>query len=177
VLVNPAAFGVVRIIGPARALARRGVDRILPRLLSRWIVARTHRMVYGDPSRISARDVDEYWAPSQFPAYSRAMRQLVRQFAWRRLPVEEMAARLRRLASPALVVLGTRDRLVYGAAPYVSALVKAGAPLQVRSIEGGGHAVNEERPGEVVALALGHLGSGPARQIGSSAPAGHHRDR
>lgn len=161
VLVNPATFGVVRLVPLARALGTRAADLVLPWLVSRWMVARTHRMVYGDPSRISERDVDEYWAPSQFPAYARAMRRLVSRFDWRRPPVAAMAARLAGLSSPALVVLGSRDRLVREALPYVRALAGAGARIVVSVIEGGGHAVNEERPDEVLALALAHLGAPP----------------
>jgi pimeloyl-ACP methyl ester carboxylesterase len=114
--------------------------------------------VYGDPSTITDEDLDQYWAPSQFPGYASAMRRLVHEFSWLRAPALDMAARLRTLAeptSPVLVVLGTRDRLVRDARPYVAQLRKAGAPLEVYASVGGGHAVNEERPGEIVPLALG----------------------
>jgi pimeloyl-ACP methyl ester carboxylesterase len=46
---------------------------------------------------------------------------------------------------------------VLDAAPYVSALRNCGTPLAMSVVEGGGHAVNEERPAEVVALALEFL--------------------
>jgi pimeloyl-ACP methyl ester carboxylesterase len=157
VLVNPACFGVVRIQRIASVVSPRVVDRVLPRLVGRWVVARAHRLAYGDPSRITSRDLDEYWAPSQFPSYARAMRRLLHHFQWRRDAASVMAARLRKLTSPALVVLGSRDRLVRGTAPYVDALCASGAPLTVRRVEGGGHAVNEERPDELVALVLDFL--------------------
>ncbi|MDB4913530.1 MAG: hypothetical protein JWM95_1174, partial [Gemmatimonadetes bacterium] len=54
-------------------------------------------------------------------------------------------------------VLGTRDRLILDAAPYVGGLIGAGAPLVLQAIEGGGHAVNEERPEDVIPLSLGFL--------------------
>jgi pimeloyl-ACP methyl ester carboxylesterase len=114
--------------------------------------------VLGDPSRITERDEDEYWAPSQFPSYARAMRLLVHEFDWKRPSVGEMVERLRALRERVLVVLGTKDRLVRGAAPYVAELRDAGAPLDVEVIEGGGHAVNEERPEVVVPLAISFLG-------------------
>jgi pimeloyl-ACP methyl ester carboxylesterase len=79
-----------------------------------------------------------------------------------------MAARMRGLRTEVLVVLGTRDRLVRDAAPYVAALRAAGAPLRVAEVLGGGHAVNEERPAEVVALALAALREGQS-------PQGQHR--
>ena len=51
-----------------------------------------------------------------------------------------------------LVGLGSKDSLVRDAPPYVSALRRAGFTPIVETLEGGGHAVNEERPGEVIDL-------------------------
>jgi pimeloyl-ACP methyl ester carboxylesterase len=116
--------------------------------------------VYGNPELITEDDIDQYWAPSQFPGYAPAMRRLLHEFTWTRPSVSEMAQRLRALApptSPPLVVLGTRDRLVRDARPYAAALRRAGAPLEIYASLGGGHAVNEERPGEVLALVTAFL--------------------
>jgi pimeloyl-ACP methyl ester carboxylesterase len=151
-LVNPASFGRIRLQALARVVSPPLADLVLPRLVTRWVVSRAHRLVYGDPSRITERDEDEYWAPSQFPAYARAMRRLLHEFHWPRSPADLMAARLRPVRDEILVVLGTRDRLVRDARGYAAALRAAGARLAVREIEGGGHAVNEECPAEVVAL-------------------------
>jgi pimeloyl-ACP methyl ester carboxylesterase len=68
-----------------------------------------------------------------------------------------MSDRLRALRAPVLVVLGGSDRLVRGARGYVEALRDAGAPLLIRMVPGGGHAVNEERPEEVVPVTIGFL--------------------
>jgi pimeloyl-ACP methyl ester carboxylesterase len=160
VLVNPAAFGTVGIQPLARFVSPPLVDVVLDRLVPRWIVARAHRLVYGDPSRITARDIDECWAPSQFPGYARAMRRLLHEFQWRRAPADELAARLRGLAHPALVVLGGRDRLVRGARPYAAALVHAHAPLVVHELADAGHAANEEDPEVVIARVLRFLRHG-----------------
>lgn len=149
-LVNPAAFGVVPLLSITRALPFRWAGRAMPYLVTRGSVARAHRLVYADASRITQRDVDQYWAPSQFPAYGRALFRLAAGFEWDRPPADVMAARLTALRAPLQVVLGGRDRLVRGARPYVDALVSAGAPLEVSVVEGGGHAVNEERPREVM---------------------------
>lgn len=149
-LVNPACFGVVPGIGLARLLRLRWVGRLMPHLLMRHSVVRAHRLVYGDPSRVTAHDIDEYWAPSQFPAYARALWRLATGFEWKRPPADVLAGRLRARGVGVDVVLGGRDRLVRDARPYVAALVAAGAPLTVHVIEEGGHAVNEECPGEVL---------------------------
>ena len=160
VLVNPACFGRVKLQRLGRLLSPAPVGRVLHHLVSRWGVAHAHRMVYGDPSRITPRDIDEYWAPSQFPSYARAMWRLVHQFPWARTPANLMARRLRTLASPVLVILGGRDRLLRDARRYVAALVDDGAPLVVQVLEAGGHAVNEELPEAVIPLVLDFLSSG-----------------
>lgn len=160
VLVNPAAFGTIGLQPLARFVSPVIADTLLDRLVPRWVVGRAHRLAYGDPSRISARDIDEYWAPSQFPGYARAMRRLLHEFDWRRAPAETLAARLRGLARPALVILGGRDRLVRGAGPYVATLRAASAPLELLELAGGGHAANEEAPDEVVARVIEFLRRG-----------------
>ena len=53
----------------------------------------------------------------------------------------------------------TRDRLVLDAIPYVAGLRAKGAPIDVAEIVDGGHAVNEERPVEVVEAVLRFLTS------------------
>ena len=160
VLVNPAAFGNVHILPLARRASPKMVEPVLARLVPRWVVAQGHRRVYGDPSLITPEDIDQYWAPSQFPGYAPAMRHLVHEFTWARPSVSVMAERLRSLVpptSPPLVVLGTRDRLVRDARPYAAKLRKAGAPLEIYACVGGGHAVNEERPREMLALVTAFL--------------------
>jgi magnesium chelatase accessory protein len=153
-LVNPASLGRVRLQQVARLVSPPLVDAVLHRLVARWMVLQAHRLVYGDPSAITARDVDEYWAPSQFPGYAHAMRRLLHEFRWTREPVDRLAERLRALHAPVLVVLGTADRLVRDALPYAEALEALGAPVVVRRVEGGGHAANEERAREVIGLVL-----------------------
>ncbi|HEU4719730.1 MAG TPA: alpha/beta fold hydrolase [Gemmatimonadaceae bacterium] len=163
VLINPACFGHVRILPLAQRASPKVVEPVLAHLVPRWVVDRTHRRVYADPSLITDEDIDQYWAPTQFPGYAPAMRRLLHEFTWMRPPVSAMVQRLASLApptSPPLVVLGTRDRLVRDARPYAAALRRAGAPLEIYSCVGGGHAMNEERPREMLALVMAFLRSG-----------------
>lgn len=163
VLVNPACFGVVHVLPLARRASPAAMEAVLERMVPRWVVARAHRMVYGDPSLITEEDIDQYWAPSQFPGHARAMRRLVHEFTWKRPTLAEMTNKLHALhgaASPPLVVLGTRDRLVRSARPYAAALRAAGAPIEIYESEGGGHAVNEERPSEIIPIVLRSLATG-----------------
>jgi len=162
VLINPACFGHVHILPLAQRASPKLVEPVLAHLVPRWVVDRAHRRVYGDPSLITDEDIDQYWAPSQFPGYAPAMRRLLHEFTWTRPPVSVMAERLRSLTpptSPPLVVLGTRDRLVRDGRPYAAALRRAGAPIEIYSSVGGGHAVNEERPREMLALVTAFLQS------------------
>jgi len=160
VLINPACFGHVRLLPLAQRASPKVVEPVLARLVPRWIVDRAHRRVYGDPALITDEDVDQYWAPSQFAGYAPAMRRLLHEFTWTRPPVSAMVQLLCALTpptSPPLAVLGTRDRLVRDARPYAAALRKAGAPLEIYASVGGGHAVNEERPREMLALVTAFL--------------------
>ena len=157
ILVNPANLGRVRMQPLARLASPPLIERVLHRLVPRWIVARAHRLAYGDPRRITARDEDEYWAPSQFPSYSRAMRRLLHEFTWERPPAGVMATRLRSLRRAPLVIIGRRDNLVLDARPYAEELRAAGVPLELVEIDDGGHAVNEELPDRVIPVALEFL--------------------
>jgi pimeloyl-ACP methyl ester carboxylesterase len=156
-LINAACFGRVGILTVARLVSPPVVDFMLTRVVPRWIVSRAHRLAYADPTRITARDVDEYWAPSQFPAYARAMRRLLHDFHWHRQPADRFAARLDKLPRPPLVLLGTRDAIVRDAVPYVTALERAGATLVTHVLTEGGHAANEEDPDTVIPLVLRYL--------------------
>ena len=77
----------------------------MPRWLIRFIL---RRIAYGDPTIVTERDVDEYWAPTQLPGFVRAARAALSEFDWSAATDEEAS----RLAVPTLVVLGRRDRLV-----------------------------------------------------------------
>jgi pimeloyl-ACP methyl ester carboxylesterase len=160
VLVNPSSFGRVRAVTLAKLVSPLFVDTTVAHLVPRWLVARVHRRVYARPSRITQRDVDEYWAPSQLAGHARALWQLLHEFRWKRQLVSVMATRLRLLGQAPLVLLGERDALVRGALPYAHALEQAGAPIDVRVLSEGGHAMNEEQPAIVMAEAFGRFRSG-----------------
>jgi pimeloyl-ACP methyl ester carboxylesterase len=164
-LINPSLFGRVSLVTLGRLMSPTFVDTTLARLVPRWLVAVIHRRVYSHPSRITAHDVDEYWAPSQLPGYARALWQLVHEFEWNRTPVGVMVERLRRLGRAPLVLLGGRDALVRGARSYAAALKQAGATLELHELPDGGHAMNEEEPEVVMKLVLGFLERARSREV------------
>lgn len=137
-LINPVGLCAMPLIPFACALTPTPTVRVAPWLVRRWAMSAGLRLVYGDPRRVTAREVDEYWAPSQFPGYSIAMRALVHEFRWPPFAADRLA----KLRVPVLTILGSRDRVVRGARPVAERLPGS----RVVIVPGGGHAVNEELP-------------------------------
>jgi pimeloyl-ACP methyl ester carboxylesterase len=170
VLVNPVGLGTVRVMPFARFRLPHAVVDLLPRrslplLVPRWLVKLALWSVYGRIAQPSERDVDEYWAPSQFPACVEAMQSLLRRYTWR--PIE--GSRLAGLRVPLLVVLGSANRLVDPRVTEQRLRLVAGSRQVV--IDGGGHPVNEEAPGETNAALARFVEDGrPGSRRG--APAG-----
>ncbi len=141
-------FGAVGFghIPPAQALVPFLPDvpgEVISWFVPRRLVAFVQRRVYGKLGFFTERDVDEYWAPTQFPAVVRAQMQMLREFAW--APWDESTLRL--LDVPTHVIFGTRDRTVRPrpAARLVSVLPNG----RITWIEDGGHVVMEEVPDRV----------------------------
>jgi pimeloyl-ACP methyl ester carboxylesterase len=145
-LINPVALGRVLLQPLVKFVTPPLVDKMLGGRVPRWMIANAQRLAYADPSRVSPRDIDEYWAPTQFADFFPSTRRMIHEFQWRREPVDRMAARLASLGRAPLVVLSGRDRLVGGARPYAAALRRLGASLDVLELATSGHAVNEEEP-------------------------------
>jgi pimeloyl-ACP methyl ester carboxylesterase len=152
-LFGPVGFG---LLPPWKVLAP-----IIPTLPGQWpslLVPRRavefvqHR-VYGKLGWFTARDVDEYWAPTQFPAVVRAQLQMLKEFDWAPWASEVLA----HVTVPTQVVFGTRDRTVR---PVHAARLAAALPAgRLTWIEDGGHVVMEEVPERVNALMLAALRS------------------
>lgn len=139
-LVNP--VGVAAIPGLAlRAVAPLWfVDLLGRRAVPRWAVDFIlRRLAYSRAELVSERDVEEYWAPSQFEGYAFALRATLSEFDWEPVP----GARLRSGRVKTTVVLGAADRLIRAAASE-GALAGA-ASMEVVTLPGG-HCVHEELP-------------------------------
>jgi pimeloyl-ACP methyl ester carboxylesterase len=150
-LFGPVGFGDV---SPARDLVPflPAIPGSLAALLvPRELVELVQRRVYGKIGWFTDRDVDEYWAPTQFPAVVQASLQMLREFDWRRLRPDTLA----QISTPTLVVFGTLD----GTVKPVNAeqLVKELPHGRLEWIEGGGHVVMEEVPEAADRLLLGFL--------------------
>jgi pimeloyl-ACP methyl ester carboxylesterase len=141
VLINPAGFAPLPLRWFFWLATPRLIDRLARAATPRWLFRAILRGISGDPTCISARDVDEYWAPSQDPGYFAAARALLREFEWRPAHSEDLA----RFRHPVLVVLGDADRLVTGVGPVAERLPNA----RVVVIPGAGHICHEERWSQV----------------------------
>lgn len=113
--------------------------QVKPRLVVRLALKR----VYGKRGHFTKHDVEEYLAPSQFPSFALAMRELLHSYDWN-------AADNRQLATvnvPAIGVWGSRDHMMPkdGMGIYVSLVPQ----IVLRAIPDAGHVIAEETPKEV----------------------------
>jgi pimeloyl-ACP methyl ester carboxylesterase len=136
VLLSPVGLGSSLFIHPVRWLTPRIVDRITPAIMTRTLFHLVLRIAFGTRDRPTRRDVDQYWAPTQFDEYARACRACAHAFTWNRLTTDELAS----LALPVLVVAGGRDRIVYGIEKRARRIPNA----QVVVVPDGGHLVVQD---------------------------------
>jgi pimeloyl-ACP methyl ester carboxylesterase len=150
-LFGPVGFGSVT---PATAYAPfipEFAAEIATTLVTRQMVEIVQRRVHGKLGWFTDRDVDEYWAPTQFPGIVRAQLQMLREFSWAPLTPAECSA----LAVETLVVFGTQDKTVK---PTVTAEIVARLPRgRLEWVEGGGHVLMEEIPAQVNAMLIEFL--------------------
>lgn len=139
-LLAPVGFGTITVLPAARLLTPRLLTPALPHLVRRWMIDVVLRLAYGRRGGFTARDVDEYYAPTQFPEYVWAMRELLHDFEWQPGTRESLA----RLTVATLVLFGTGDRLVYS--PSVEQLVRAIPNVRFEVLERAGHVLPEEAP-------------------------------
>ncbi len=154
VLFGPVGFGLIppwQVLAPIVPLLPGAVPSLLvPRRAIEFV---QHR-VYGKLGWFSERDIDEYWAPTQFPAVVRAQLQMLKEFDWAPWSAEALAS----LRVRTRVVFGTRDRTVRPVhAERLTSALRDGA---LTWIEDGGHVLMEEVPARVNALLLGAVESG-----------------
>ncbi|HEV2643673.1 MAG TPA: alpha/beta hydrolase [Candidatus Elarobacter sp.] len=144
VLLAPAGFGEETVLRIASAITPRVIAPALPFLARRWLFALVLGFAYGRIYRPTARDVDEYWAPSRYPAFIRAMWDLLHHFDWNAGGHGDFE----RITVPAAVLDGSDDHFIvrYWVARWARVLPHAA----IERIAGCGHGVAEEAPQAVV---------------------------
>jgi pimeloyl-ACP methyl ester carboxylesterase len=149
-LLAPAGFGTEWELWILRAMTPRFAAPLLPHLVARWMFSVVLHFAYGTRIPVTPRNVDEYWAPTQFPGFVHAMWDLLHRFEWS----AGIDCGFGTIAIPVAVLDGGRDNLVIRRWVRRYAEVLPGASLTV--IEGCGHVVPEEAP-EVVVEAIEDL--------------------
>lgn len=155
VLIDAAGFGV-RVPGALSVGRWPGAGGVAAALRGRWITERTLRSTYGDPSKVTEEDVDQYYAPVAEPGYGRALRGVLREFRF-----DTLVGRLRAVAAPTLVIWGSADRWIsVRDGGRLATELPRGAFIVLPGI---GHAAAEESPGEVNHLLITFLKEGLPR--------------
>lgn len=143
VLLSPVGMSGVPLMWLYRSLTPSFLRPLLRRVRPRLVVKVALIRVYGKRGSFTEEDVDQYWAPTQFPETSVALIDLLHSYDW-------SAARTRELPTlklPALGMWGSRDHLQ----PRDELdLYKRLIPgIVLRKVEGAGHIIPEETPDEV----------------------------
>ena len=166
-LISPVGLGRVRLIRLGRLSARRIFDPFARIAAWRELYRIALETAYGELGTVEPRDVDEYWAQSQFPGFVSATRSLLGHFDWRHAP-----ERVKAVEVPITVFRGTRDRIVAGDATRLASeagLVlgrvteRASTGRRLLVLEGAGHALNEEAPEMLDAALVESVRGDPAR--------------
>jgi pimeloyl-ACP methyl ester carboxylesterase len=108
-VLSAVGFGRIPFIPLVRVLPSTAVEPLLPHLMPRWLYRLVLWGVTGNLRQYTTRDVDEYWAATQFPEFPMVLWRLLREYSWSELGAEERG----RLQVPLLVVYGSGDRVVW----------------------------------------------------------------
>jgi epoxide hydrolase 4 len=153
-LLSPVGLTGVPRMRVYRAITPRFLGPVIRHVRARLIVKAALHRVYGKRAHFSERDVEEFLAPSQFPAYAVAMRELLHAYDWK-------AAQTRKLATidlPAVGVWGTRDHMM--PADGMGIYLRLVPRIVLRAIQDAGHIIPQETPAEVNTALLEMLRSG-----------------
>jgi pimeloyl-ACP methyl ester carboxylesterase len=159
VLVAPVGFGAIGMMHYLPWVTPRPVEAVLPYMMPRWAFRLGLWRAYGRIGKPSVRDVEEYWAPTQDPAFIRVLCRLARAFDWSDGDPEALA----RVRCPTTVLFGQRDHLVSESAcrRYVAALPNATTEV----VQGAGHTLPEEVPERVNAAVIAAARRAIARSV------------
>jgi pimeloyl-ACP methyl ester carboxylesterase len=142
-MLSPVGLKGVPLMRLYRFLTPATLTPLIRMIKPRVIVTLALMRVYGKRAHFTQRDVEEYLAPSQFPNFALAMRELLHNYDW-------SAAEGRQLATvdlPAAGAWGSRDHMMPddGMGIYISLVPQ----VVLRAITDAGHIITEETPDEV----------------------------
>jgi pimeloyl-ACP methyl ester carboxylesterase len=152
VLVDAAGLGV-RWPFMLRVARWRIVAPLFDRLRGRGSTAGILRAMYADPSRVTAQNIDQYYAPVALPDFGRSLAGVLRQFRF-----DSLQGRLGSIMAPTLVMWGAQDKLI---PPSIGdAMVSQLPHASLVRFPGAGHALPEESPDRFNRVLIGFLTTG-----------------
>lgn len=134
--VAPVGFGGVKGLALFRALTPRFAIPLLPFIARRTLIRAILGVVYGSLRGATEGDIDQFWAQTQFPGFTRALRHLLHEFTWK--------SPLQRFSTPLLVIVGTEDLL--SPPDELSLFSETGGPMRSIVIGRAGHVILDESP-------------------------------
>ncbi len=149
-LLAPVGFGTEPEVTILRALTPGFIAPALKHLVRRWMFSVVLSQVYGTIYRPTGRDVDEYWAPTQFPGFIQAMWDILHTFEWGAGLDRGFAG----IQAPTAILDGRKDNMVIR--KWVRRYAQVLPHAFMTAVEGCGHVVPEEAP-ELVAEAIRKL--------------------
>ena len=142
-LISPTGLTGVPRMGAYHFLTPAALVPLYRRVRSRAIVRAALRRVYGNRGHFTPRDVEEYFAPTQFPEYGPAIRHALHSYDWRASEHRELPT----VDLPAVGVWGSRDHMMPKSGMDIYRRLVPNIVL--REVPDAGHVVAEEAPGEV----------------------------
>ncbi len=152
-LFGAVGFGVVDRASWSQLLPPSLTGALLPSRIPRWAVKFALRHSRGEAGISDEQEVDEYWAPTQFPDFLNAMRLLLHSFTWTPWTPTELAT----VTQPVLLMFGDRDPVVRPQ-QVVPTLARCLHSASLHIAHGAGHVVPEERPKWALDLLVPFLG-------------------
>ncbi|HYW49453.1 MAG TPA: alpha/beta hydrolase [Gemmatimonadaceae bacterium] len=157
-LFGAVGFGIVDRASWSQLLPPSLTGALLPSRIPRWAVKFALSHSRGEKGQTDDDEVDEYWAPTQFPEFLNAMRLLLHGFTWTPWTPTDLAE----VRQPLLLMFGDRDPVVRPQ-PVVPTLARCLPNATLHVAQGAGHVVPEERPEWALGLLLPFLGDPLAR--------------
>ena len=153
--------------GPVSRLALR---QLFTPLLTRSAVAAILRFCFADPRRVTAQDIDQYYAPVASPGGRRAIVRVLGEYRF-----DALRGNAQHIAAPTLVLWGAADRII--AFRHIADLANELPRAAVSVIRDAGHNPQEEQPEDVNRQLIAYLQYGlpatpPDLAAGHSSAAG-----
>lgn len=149
-LLSPVGTSGLRFGSIVRFLSPRASLPLWRMLNTRWMTRFFLRLAYGKFGSPSDREVEEYWAPSQFPEFTAALRHLLHELNWGPIYVGGLDAH----NIPILVLSGSRDHLCRR---KTLEHLKKSMRCNPQVVQGAGHLILSETPERVNAALVGLL--------------------